>query len=62
MNSYCVESILSDKIRGGKTLYEVKWAHTLETTFEPIENLFDCNDALQFYLKKKNAHKVSTQK
>jgi len=55
-----VASILSERVIAGITRYEVKWVGYEETTFERVENLNDCNDKLQAYLKKKSENEVNT--
>ena len=60
MSEYQVESIVNDFKHEGITYYEIKWVMSYETTNETVDNLTECNDALQRYLKlKKGSKRVS---
>jgi hypothetical protein len=56
-----VEAILSDSVMRGVTRYEVKWVGYEATTFEQINNLNNCHDTVQAYLREKSLLKPLTQ-
>ena len=61
--THIVKNILlknCDFTKKGSIFYEIEWAEEgSANTFEPFENLTDCNDKLQAYLHLKIKNKVS---
>ena len=52
-----VESIIGYRVHKGKEKYLVKWEGTSETTWEPIENLFNCMDLVADYMQRTGKNK-----
>ncbi len=46
---YVVESILDDKLRHGKQIYLVKWQDDDTPTWQPSDDLVNCDEVLHLY-------------